>query len=77
MYHTEAQYWDELKGLVIQFVEMQTLIRRPRSQTVRAIANGVEIVIDRALAHERALQVQGRIPSLDFEEEVEDIEIDV
>jgi hypothetical protein len=43
---------------MLKFVEMQSMARQPRNQAVRALASGVEIVVDAAEADAMGLTVQ-------------------
>ncbi|KAK5174152.1 uncharacterized protein LTR77_001232 [Saxophila tyrrhenica] len=58
LYQTEQHNWSLVKDLMLRFIAMQSMARQPRRQSVRALANDVEVVVDPAEADEMDLSVQ-------------------
>lgn len=49
--------WGESKDMILRFIDMQAAARRLQVQAFRALANGIEIVVDPAEATEYDLDV--------------------
>lgn len=53
--------------MLLSFIDMQIAAWRPRPRLVRAIANGVEIIVGASEADERGLEVRSEMMDLELD----------
>ncbi|EMC93605.1 hypothetical protein BAUCODRAFT_150903 [Baudoinia panamericana UAMH 10762] len=67
LYRLDGEAWQETKSTVLQYIDMQAADRHSKPRAVRAVVNGVEIVVDAGEARDRGLPISSKVEQLECE----------